>query len=443
MPLLEKLKPWFAPIKPLSREMLHYQTPPDAAQQYRLHLRVEKGGRGLLVINAATVLHLNQTATEYARLLIQGADEEEAARTMARRYHVSRATACADYRRLRDHVFTLATSTDLCPVTYLDLERVEPFSAETSAPYRVDLALTYRMDEAGGLDPEARRRVGRELTTEEWQRILCLLWGVGVPHVCFTGGEPTLREDLVELVRCAEEQGLVTGLLTNGRRLREREVLDGLLLAGLDHLQITLASHRPEVHDDIVGREGAWEEAEAGLRNALAGDVYVVVHIVVVPANAGSVAETVVYLAELGVPAVALSSPLGAASEEERLRLQGALEEAQDAVHEHGLTLVWDLAAPYSHVNPVEMEAGLSPEQVVRQHLYVEPDGDVLPAQGYNVVLGNLLRDPWEAIWAHPEPADAPEASRAGRATDTSCAFLGGRGIRVGGKAERATWDGE
>ncbi|HEC36408.1 MAG TPA: hypothetical protein ENI39_07735, partial [Anaerolineae bacterium] len=64
---------------------------------------------------------------------------------------------------------------------------------------------------------------------------------------------------------------------------------------------------------------------------------------------------------------------------------------------------VWDLAAPYSYVNPMEMEAGLSPEQVVCQHLYVEPDGDVLPAQGYNVVLGNLLRDPWEAIWEHPE----------------------------------------
>jgi len=54
-------------------------------------------------------------------------------------------------------------------------------------------------------------------------------------------------------------------------------------------------------------------------------------------------------------------------------------------------------------VNPVEVEAGLPPEQVLRQHLYVEPDGDVLPAQGYNVVLGNLLRDPWGAIWEHPE----------------------------------------
>ncbi|MCK4316400.1 MAG: hypothetical protein KAX24_11575, partial [Anaerolineae bacterium] len=70
MSLLEKLKPLFAPIRPLPQEILHYQTPPDADSQYRLHLRVEEDGRGLLVINAATVLHLNQTATEYARLLI-------------------------------------------------------------------------------------------------------------------------------------------------------------------------------------------------------------------------------------------------------------------------------------------------------------------------------------------------------------------------------------
>lgn len=399
MSLFRKVKSWFAPVEPLSREILHYQTPPDAEQQYRLHLRVEGDGRGLLVINAATVLHLNQTAAEYARLLIQGADDDEASRTMAHRYRVGRAQAREDYVRLRDHVLTLATTTDLCPVTYLDMERVEPFSAETSAPYRVDVALTYRVDEAGALDPEARRRVDRELTTEEWQQALDVLWDAGVPHICFTGGEPTLRGDLVSLIQHAEELGQVTGLLTDGRRLREQEYLDELLLAGLDHLQITLASHRAELHDEIIGQAGAWQEADAGLRLALAGDIYVVVHVVVAPANADSVAETVAYLADLGVPAVALSSPLQAAAEDDRQRLESALEAAQEAAHERGLTLIWDLAAPYSHVNPVEVEAGLEPEQVVRQHLYVEPDGDVLPAQGYNIVLGNLLRDSWEAIW--------------------------------------------
>ncbi len=403
MPLLETIKSWFTPLEPLSKEILHYQTPPDAEQQYRLHLRVENDGRGLLVVNAATVLHLNQTAAEYARLLIQGADEDQAARVISRRYRVGRAQARADYRRLREHIVTLATTPDLCPVTFLDMERVEPFSADTSAPYRVDLALTYRVDESGALDPEARRRVDRELSTEEWQQVLGSLWDVGVPHVVFTGGEPTLRDDLVALVRSAEELGQVTGLLTDGRRLREQDYLDDLLQAGLDHLQITLLSHLPEVHDGIVGQVGAWEEADKGLRNALAGDIYVVVHVVVTPANADSVVETVVYLAGLGVPAVALSSPLQTAADGDVQRLEDALAEAQETAHQHGLTLVWDLAAPYSHVNPVEVETRLAPGQVARQHLYVEPDGDVLPAQGYNVVLGNLLRDSWLDIWEHPE----------------------------------------
>jgi MoaA/NifB/PqqE/SkfB family radical SAM enzyme len=403
MPIFDTLKSWFTPHKPLAKEIVHYQTLPDAEAQYRLHLRIEPDGSGLLVINAATILHLNQTAAEYARLLIQSTDEEAAADAIAKRYRVKKAQAREDYAQLREHILTLATTVDLDPVTYLGMERAEPFSAETSAPYRTDLALTYRLDESGTLDPGARKRVDRELTTEEWQHILQELWDEGVPHVCFTGGEPTLREDLVDLIQYAEDLGQVTGLLTNGCCLQDQGYLDKLLLAGLDHLQITLASHQAEVHDRIVDVEGSWEKANAGLRNAIAGDIYVVVQVPITPENADTVAETVAYLAEMGVPAVALSSPLRDAPEEEAQHLQNSLEAAQDAAHKRGVTLVWDLAAPYSHVNPIETEADLPPEQAARQHLYVEPDGDVLPGQGYNVVLGNLLRDPWKAIWENPE----------------------------------------
>ena len=114
-------------------------------------------------------------------------------------------------------------------------------------------------------------------------------------------------------------------------------------------------------------------------------------------------AETISFLAEQDAPAIALSSPLRTTDGETRTYLESVLQSAEDTVTAHDMTLIWDLAAPYSHVNPVEMEAGLSPEQVVRQHLYVEPDGDALPAQGFNLLLGNLLRDSWESIWDNPE----------------------------------------
>jgi MoaA/NifB/PqqE/SkfB family radical SAM enzyme len=403
MSLLDTVKSWFLPHKPLSKEITHYQTPPDADQQYRLHLRIEPDGHGLLIINAATVLHLNQTATEYARLLIQGADMDTVAKTITKRYRVAKSQVREDFRQLRDHIITLATTVDLDPVTYLGMERAEPFSAETSAPYRADLALTYRMDNTGSLDPEARKRVDQELDTNEWKQILQKLWDEGVPHVCFTGGEPTLRSDLIELVEYAEGLGQVTGLLTNGCCLQDQAYLDQILQAGLDHLQITFVSHLAEIHNRMLGIEGAWEKADKGLRNALAGDIYVVAYVAVKPENADTIAETITYLADLGVPAIALSSPIRDVSETEAQKLQATLAEAQDAAHAHGLTLVWDLAAPYSHVNPIEAESDLPSEQSYRQHLYVEPDGDALAAQGHHVVLGNLLQDSWPSIWNNPK----------------------------------------
>jgi len=75
----------------------------------------------------------------------------------------------------------------------------------------------------------------------------------------------------------------------------------------------------------------------------------------------------------------------------------------RQAAAERHLTLVWDLPVPYSRFNPVEFELHEGKpvqEGAGKAWLYVEPDGDVLPRQGINRVLGNLLSDPWEKIWA-------------------------------------------
>ena len=64
-------------------------------------------------------------------------------------------------------------------------------------------------------------RVKQELSTEQWKAIMDKAWAAGIPHVIFTGGEPTLRDDHPDLVAYAEELVQVTVLNTNGRSLGE------------------------------------------------------------------------------------------------------------------------------------------------------------------------------------------------------------------------------
>jgi len=230
MSFRKRITKWFEPHRPLAAGLHHYQTPPDAPQQYRLHLRVEGDGRGVLLINAAKILHLNQTATEYAKLIIEEKPAEEAAHDIARRYHVKRETALADFEQLQATILTIARSgEEVCPVTYLDVDRIEPMSVELSAPYRMDLVLTYRCQNDCPHCYVGRPRDFPEMSTDRWKRVIDRCWELGIPHITFTGGEPTLWPDLAALVGYAEQVGLVTGLQTNGRRLGDQAYLDSLL----------------------------------------------------------------------------------------------------------------------------------------------------------------------------------------------------------------------
>jgi len=372
----------FGRVKPLAAGVYTYQSPPEVQPPSRMHLRVEPDGQSILILNASTVLHLNQTATEYAYHLVKGTERAEMAGKMAGRYRVSREQALYDYEALSAQIQSIIETPDLDPETFLGMERMEPYGGRITAPYRLDCALTYRVSDNSSTAPQ--ERVKRDLLTEEWQSILQKAWQAGIPHIVFTGGEPTLRPDLPELIAYAEKQGQVTGLLTDGLRLAETDYLHSLLNAGLDHLMIVL-------QDD----EQCWE----AIRDVLAEDIYTTVHITLTPANAASLTETLDELAKLEVSSISLS-----ASE---ASLNAALKDAAQAAAERGFKLVWDLPTPYSSLNPVAVEldeAGERSEGAGRAWLYVEPDGDVLPGQGILTVMGNLLTDSWETIWKNARP---------------------------------------
>jgi organic radical activating enzyme len=356
----------------------HYQAPPDDPRNYRLHLRVEETGGGVLIVNAATILHLNQTATEYAYYLVQNTPVEEVARKISARYHVSPEQARQDYKELSDRIRLLLETPDLDPVTFLDFERREPFSGRLSAPYRLDCALTYRLPSSDPADSAPIERVTRELSADEWKKILKKTWDAGIPHVIFTGGEPTLRDDLPDLIRFAEDLGQVSGLLSDGLRLADELYLDRLLKSGLDHLLLVL---QPE-------NEQSWQAVE----NAMVEDLSVAIHLTITEENQTQASAILERLSRIGVSQVSLSAAGPQLSE--------ALGKTRNQLATLGMGLVWNLPVPYSALHPVALEGGDALiEGAGRAWLYVEPDGDVRPTQGHPDVLGNLLNDPWNKIW--------------------------------------------
>jgi len=380
MKIVNRLADQFKNVKPLPEGTHHMQSPPEDENPFRLHLRLRKDGSGTLVVNAATILHLNPTAAEYAYHFIKGTPPEDAAKEISKRYRISKGVALEDYQEFVDRIYTLIDTPDLDPVSYLDFERIAPHSGDLTAPVRLDCALTYKLPPETDADYAPTKRVERELTTEEWGQILDIAWREGVPHITFTGGEPTLRDDLPDLIAHAEKNGQVCGLLSDGLKLADKSYLHTLLNTGLDHLLFLL---QPDNKD-------SWK----ALETIMPEDLFTTVHISVNEKSLKNMDETLKKLSELEVTNLSL----GLAD----IALRNSMDDTRDKAAQLGLQLAFDLPVPYSADNPVALETAQDdvPPGAGKTWLYVEPDGDVLPAQGMaEQVLGNLLRDPWETIY--------------------------------------------
>ena len=379
MKIINRLADRFSKVQPLPVGTHHLQTTQDE-KPYRLHLRLRNDGSGLLILNASTVLHLNPTAAEYAFHFIKGTAPEAAAKQISTRYRISKVLALEDYVDFVDRLHTLIATPDLDPVSFLDFELVAPHSADLTAPLRLDCALTYRLPANTQAEYAPTKRVDRELTTDEWLAILDKAWTVGIPHVTFTGGEATLRDDLPVLINQAEKNGQVCGLLTDGLKLTDKKYLDLLLQTGLDHILFILQPNN----------EDSW----AALETIMPEDIFVTVHLTLNTTNAQNAEATLTRLAQINVQSLSLTIV------DDSLRDQYAALRNQAA--DLGLTLKSDLPVPYSADNPVSFETleDHVPDGAGKVWLYVEPDGDVLPTQGMaEKVLGNFLKDDWKKIY--------------------------------------------
>ncbi|NVN85458.1 MAG: pyrroloquinoline quinone biosynthesis protein PqqE [Rhodopseudomonas sp.] len=105
-------------------------------------------------------------------------------------------------------------------------------------------------------NPLELERASSELTTAEWKKVLSELAEIGVLQIHFSGGEPTARKDLVELVQHASDVGLYSNLITSAVLLT-RDRLAALAEAGLCHVQISFQGNEPVVADRVAGLKDA------------------------------------------------------------------------------------------------------------------------------------------------------------------------------------------
>lgn len=397
--------------------------------QRRVHLRVNDDRSGVLFIDVTDVIHLNATATEMAWFALEGYPKSDISGLLRSRYlQEDHLGLERDLDYIYDMVESFHDSHDFCPTCAITGTEREPlFALPAGAPYKADLALTYGCNnQCGHCYNAADRFPMPSMTVEMWLQVIDKLYQIGVPHIIFTGGEATLHPDLPQLIHYAESRGMITGLNTNGRRLAYRPYRQTLIDAGLNHVQITLASRDKQLHDEVMGVR-SFSQTVRGIKGVLAANIHVITNTTLTRRNSHDVEALIEFLQELGIRTFAmngmiysgggLSNPDALAQEE----LAPILIRIRDLTRARNMRFLWYTPTEYCRLSPVELDIGAKRCNAGEYTICIEPNGDVLPCQSFYVSAGNILRDSWDDIWrselfmsfrqrtSHPELAGLPE----------------------------------
>lgn len=136
--------------------------------------------------------------------------------------------------------------------------------------------------------------------------------------IVFTGGEPCLHPQLLELIRYAKQAGYRTiQIQTNGRMFSYKKFCGDIIEAGANEFSPALHGHRPDLHDFLTGSPGSFLQTVLGIRNLRSMGQTVITNTVITKPNFRHLPEIADVLIQLGVGhfQFAFVHPLGRAKE--------------------------------------------------------------------------------------------------------------------------------
>jgi radical SAM protein with 4Fe4S-binding SPASM domain len=140
-----------------------------------------------------------------------------------------------------------------------------------------------------------------ELTTEEALKGIDILADAGVLILAFSGGEPTIRPDILRLIERASGRGMYPAIATNAIVFASREKVKDFKKAGLQFVQISLDGLNPETHDKFRGVPGAFEKTVQGIKNCVAEELFVEIATTATRFNYKEIPAMIEFAEKLGV----------------------------------------------------------------------------------------------------------------------------------------------
>ncbi|MFH1397109.1 MAG: radical SAM protein [Candidatus Omnitrophota bacterium] len=236
-----------------------------------------------------------------------------------------------------------------------------------------------------------------ELNTGEVKEVLRQARRIGVYFVVFFGGEPFLRQDIMEIIEYAAELGIMVSISTNGLLLN-RQILDKLRKCGVSFLNISLDSSNHQIHDRLRKCAGSFQEAMNSVEEGVAAGVNIIISTYATKENIQSRdIERIIGLAKAkgarGVR-ILLAIPAG--------RLFNA---AGLGFSEQDKSYIYNLLDPsYVFIEGV-CNVRTECNALLKRLFYISPYGEVQPCGFVPVSYGNIRTDRLSDIWARMKHA--------------------------------------
>jgi radical SAM protein with 4Fe4S-binding SPASM domain len=289
--------------------------------------------------------------------------------------------------------------------------KIVPFGeGEIKYPVLSEIALTYRCNnKCRFCYAYSPYRESGEMTTDEVKHVIDIIVDdAHAPSLSFTGGEPTLREDLFELIAYARGRGLRVNLITNGIRCHDMEFVQKLVDAGLNSAQVSIEGPDAETHDYIVGIPGAFDKTVQGIKNLQETDIYTHCNTTICRPNLDKLEELVDFHAdELKLTYFSMNMVIytGTAAKL-RDELQVKYSEIKDIVkrvkkraNKKGIQFVWYAPTPVCLFNPIAHGLGAKSCACCDGLISVDAEGGLLPCSSFSEPVGNLLTEGFEQVW--------------------------------------------